>query len=210
MTETKPSIFDLMPKLLAAVGGVARTRSQGVSYSYRSVHDVCQAVRDACASVGVTPQVEFDDLYWEHGASVICHVELFAPDGTSVCGKAAARVPYPKHGVTPQTHGSACSYALKAALQGMLLVGDEDPDAVPEAQRVDAPMVAGAPLEPQRDWLAEARAAVVEDRAQDWVDLNRGTLSALPAALKQQIRDVLQWSNVRFAQPKTTLAGGAQ
>lgn len=133
-------IYSLFPKLLAAVGGVEKRKTEGVNYRHRSVDVVCAAARDACIQVGITPHVTYERAPTEGGVGVTCRLRLIAPDGSSIEGEAYCRVAFvtTRDGKVldlPQTYGSACSYALKYALQGMLLIAEDDPDDVPEAQR---------------------------------------------------------------------------
>lgn len=108
-------------------------RNTFAEFNYRSAEDIMAALKPLLAEHKAVMKV--DDSVEQIGStdrfSIQATVTLYAEDGSTVSGYGEAVHPLkelPKMSM-PQTSGSTSSYARKYALQGLLLLDDnQDPD----------------------------------------------------------------------------------
>lgn len=141
----KQQIFELIPKVMEAIGYVKKGKqtTSGASYKYRGIDDAMNALHSALVEHKVTPSVKVRDVTYghmtiqrEHGTprnvrtcALMLDLTLAAPDGSSVTNTTAG------YGEDDgdKAAGKAMSYAMKYAIFNGLVLPVEpgvlaDPD----------------------------------------------------------------------------------
>ena len=110
-------------------------KKQGINYSYRTVSDILEAVKD------IMPENCFitmaDDIREEGGRVYIYSIATFSNGNESQMSTGFAREPDKLAAMSmPQITGSCSSYARKTALCGLLMIDDsKDVDSFTDAEK---------------------------------------------------------------------------
>ena len=147
-TESKPLIFELLPRVMGDIGEIAKTQrnKQGAGYNFRGIDDALNHVSPALIKHGVTCSVKVHDVLREVGfrktqngeqrvveTTLLLDVTFTAPDGSSVTNTTAGEaIDYGGDKSMNKAMAAAMKYSLFFGLvipvdRGSIDEGDNDP-----------------------------------------------------------------------------------
>jgi hypothetical protein len=208
------TIHELLPRVAASIGAVAKTRqNQAQNYSFRGIDDFLNAVHGALTEheVSLLPHVaEHRVEFRARDRGVTTHVFLTmeytfaAPDGSSVVVSTVGEAADTSDKATNKAMSAALKYAiLQTFTVPTLDIADSDRDTPDMGDRpYDEVLVITAD---EADDLKVAFNAITDDDARkqakkDFV-AEMGSLSQLPAS---RIREAQQWIEERVAKYRAT------
>lgn len=141
--HTKGTIYEIIPKIKAAIGAVKKEKSQGLNYPFRGIDGVVNAVASALVKYGVTtvPSVVIHELTAEqvgqkvpHRVTVTVSYRFYASDGTFI----EATVPGESLDYADKGTAQAMSVAYRIALLQTFTLPTDDLDPELSKASVDA------------------------------------------------------------------------